>query len=58
MVMTDTVQVQVCPTYVGMNRRPQRVRIPVLRMPHVCGDEPYIRSLIDREMEYAPRMWG
>ena len=33
---------QVCPTYVGMNRRVYPMIRQTCGMPHVCGDEPEI----------------
>ena len=37
---TRAATVEVCPTYVGMNRRSWPVEIWSRCMPHVCGDEP------------------
>ena len=49
---------EVCPTYVGMNRDPDAERPPGGRMPHVCGDEPWVNMKSYSDPEYAPRMWG
>ena len=33
-------EIEVCPTYVGMNRYYQTAQAHNDSMPHVCGDEP------------------
>ena len=48
----------VCPTYVGMNRRCALSSARSRRMPHVCGDEPCRDVFPDIHFRYAPRMWG
>ena len=58
MLLRTTLTVEVCPTYVGMNRGSILGRIRQDGMPHVCGDEPataYTEKLLSM---YAPRMWG
>ena len=51
-------RVQVCPTYVGMNRTEIMNTMPNMSMPHVCGDEPESQLLARNAKRYAPRMWG
>ena len=48
----------VCPTYVGMNRVEHRHIEQKESMPHVCGDEPINQYEQEQEQAYAPRMWG
>ena len=48
----------VCPTYVGMNRRIYDLELELESMPHVCGDEPRLVGRAERGQLYAPRMWG
>ena len=30
----------------------------IMRIPHVCGDEPALVQTNDATAKYAPRMWG
>ena len=48
----------VCPTYVGMNRAALCADRPPTGMPHVCGDEPVDAEKLADVYQYAPRMWG
>ena len=55
---TRAATVEVCPTYVGMNRFSENGFCRCRSMPHVCGDEPYAVKSADYLHGYAPRMWG
>ena len=50
--------IDVCPTYVGMNRGFPGRSVQTASMPHVCGDEPKWRRSVVGKTSYAPRMWG
>ena len=50
--------VEVCPTYVGMNRAGRACNRLGDCMPHVCGDEPEKMMIGGVRRMYAPRMWG
>ena len=58
MTFVGTIKSVVCPTYVGMNRGAKIWNLYILRMPHVCGDEPITLADGASIGTYAPRMWG
>ena len=46
----------VFPTYVGMIPRQHSTPDSIIRIPHVCRDDPGTHLLIDGSTVYSPRM--